>query len=387
MGRRTGHRPGIRLKNTIPSPCFVLCEKALEDNLQKLKNVAERSDIEIVLALKGFAMWSTFPFIRRFFSTASASSMHEVMLCNEFMKSKSHTYCVAYRQEEIEKILTGSSHIIFNSLEQVGRFSDLAMTKGVSVGIRINPLWSDVETALYNPSSPGSRLGISPEELKEGLPKGVDGLHFHVLCESDSHALEKVLASLEKNFGHLLAQIDWLNMGGGHLITRDNYDVDHLVKMLSDFQKKHKIRLILEPSSAFVWQAGHLVTTVLDVVDRFGTKTAIIDASFTCHMPDCLEMPYRPKVSQGSRDFNKFSHQFRLGGVSCLAGDFLEAYSFPQPLNVGDKLIFEDMIHYTMVKTTTFNGIQHPSIGILKKSGDFEMIRRFEYQDYRNRLS
>lgn len=375
------------MQNSIPSPCFVLDEQALENNLSLIKRVADQAQVEIILAFKGFAMWSAFPIVRQYISGATASSVHEMMLCNEHMQTKSHTYAVAYKNSEIQQILEGSSHITFNSLGQLAQFGEKASKLGVSVGLRINPEYSDVETDLYNPSSPTSRLGTKAENLTSDLPEFVEGLHCHVLCESDSYALENTLKAIEEKFGHLLPKIKWLNMGGGHLMTKKGYDTDHLIKTLKEFKTKHNLHIILEPGSAFAWQTGTLKTTILDIVDNGGVKTAIIDASFTCHMPDCLEMPYRPNLTSGYTDVTKGEHQYRLGGVSCLAGDFLEAYSFDQALKVGDEIEFLDMIHYTMVKTSTFNGVQHPAIGIQRKNGDFELIRTFEYSDYKNRLS
>lgn len=375
------------MKNTVPSPCFVLDEQKLESNLGLIKHIADQAQIEIILAFKGFAMWSAFPLVRQYISGATASSVHEMMLCNEYMETKSHTYAVAYKDNEIEQILEGSNHITFNSLSQLERFGEKAHQMGVSVGLRVNPEYSDVETDLYNPSSPTSRLGVKIENINKPVPDYVEGLHFHVLCESNSYALEKTLESFEKKFGHLLPNIKWLNMGGGHLMTRKDYDTNHLIEVLKSFKAKHNLHLILEPGSAFAWETGTLKTSVIDIVDNGGIKTAIIDASFTCHMPDCLEMPYRPKLANGYTDANQGTHKYRLGGVSCLAGDFLEEYSFDEPLSIGDEIEFLDMIHYTMVKTSTFNGVQHPAIGIQRKDGRFDLIRTFNYSDYKGRLS
>lgn len=375
------------MSRSIPSPCFILDEHLLENNLKLIKSVADQAQVEIILAFKGFAMWRVFPLIRQYISGATASSLHEMMLCNEYMESKSHTYAVAYKECEMDQILKGSSHITFNSLNQLNMFGPKAKANGVSVGLRINPEYSDVETELYNPSAPTSRLGVQSDPLKLEIPDYVDGLHFHVLCESDATAIEQVLESVEERFGHLLPKIKWLNLGGGHLMTRKNYNTDHLIKILKDFKAKHNLHLILEPGSAFAWETGVLKTTILDIVDNGGVKTAIIDASFTCHMPDCLEMPYRPNLENGYTDPHKGKYKYRLGGISCLAGDYLEAYSFDQPLRVGDEIEFLDMIHYTMVKTSTFNGIQHPAIGIKKKNGQFDLVRTFDYSDYKNRLS
>ncbi|WP_436517121.1 carboxynorspermidine decarboxylase [Ekhidna sp. To15] len=369
----------------IPSPCFVLNESKLIQNLQLIDSVQKRAEIEIILAFKGFAMWSAFPNVKQYVKGATASSLNEVKLCNEEMEVKSHTYCVAYAADEFDDIVAQSSHITFNSLNQYHQFID-QVPENVSVGLRVNPEWSDVETDLYNPSSPVSRLGISSKDLAR-LPARVEGLHFHVLCESDSYALENVLNSFEKKFGHLLHQIHWVNMGGGHLMTREGYDTDHLVQLLSNFREKHDVHLILEPGSAFAWQTGDLHTTVLDIVDNGGKKTAIFDGSFTCHMPDCLEMPYRPKLAHGSDEKVEGWHAYRLGGVSCLAGDFLDDFWFEEPLKAGDSIVFKDMIHYTMVKTSTFNGVKHPSIGIIRKDGAFDLVREFGYKDFKNRLS
>lgn len=369
----------------IPSPCFVLDERKLIKNLRIIERVQKEAEVEIILAFKGFSMWSAFPTVRNYVSGATASSLHEVMLCNEKMGAQSHTYCVAYAPDEFQEIVSNSSHITFNSLNQYDRYIDNVPTE-VSVGLRVNPEWSDVETDLYNPSSPTSRLGITKPNL-QSLPDRVEGLHFHVLCESTSFALEKVLESLENKFGDFLSQVKWVNMGGGHLMTRDGYDIDHLISVLQRFKAKHQVDVILEPGSAFAWQTGDLHTTVLDIIENGGKKTAVFDGSFTCHMPDCLEMPYRPNLERGSEQEVKGWNPYRLGGVSCLAGDYLDEYWFEKPLQIDDSIIFKDMIHYTMVKTSTFNGVKHPSIGIIREDGSFDLIRQFEYSDFRNRLS
>lgn len=369
----------------IPSPCYVLDEKKLIRNLKLIDHVQKGAGIEIILAFKGFSMWSAFPQVRKYVGGATASSLNEVKLCNEEMGVKSHTYCVAYAPDEFDEIVSKSSHITFNSLSQLNQFID-KVPDNVSVGLRVNPEKSDVETDLYNPSSPVSRLGVTTKHLDK-LPERVEGLHFHVLCESSSFALENVLEAFEDKFGHFLPQVKWINMGGGHLMTREGYDTDHLIKLLSDFRKKHDVKVILEPGSAFAWQTGDLHTSVLDIVENGGQKTAIFDGSFTCHMPDCLEMPYRPKLGSGSESKVEGWHAYRLGGVSCLAGDFLDEYWFEHELKIGDPIIFKDMIHYTMVKTSTFNGVRHPSIGILLENGQFELIKEFGYEDFKNRLS
>lgn len=367
----------------IPSPCFVLHEQKLIKNLTAIQKVAEAADVECILAFKAFAMWSAFPIVRKYIQGATASSLNEVRLCNEEMGVKAHTYCVAYTPHEFDEIVSRSSHITFNSLTQYDRFID-QVPKEVSVGLRINPQWSDVSTDLYNPAAPTSRLGIADLDR---VPDRVEGLHFHVLCESDSNALAEVLTHVERRFGKHLGKLKWVNVGGGHLMTRSDYDQEHLVALLSDFKRKHDVHLILEPGSAFAWETGDLHTSVLDIVTNNGVSTAIIDASFTCHMPDCLEMPYRPVIVGASGVQIPGGHAYRLGGVSCLAGDYLDAYWFNQALSVGDAIIFKDMMHYTMVKTTMFNGINHPSIGIEKSDGSFELVRSFFYEDFKSRLS
>ena len=374
----------------IPSPCFVLEESRLRRNLELIQRVQQESGAQIILAFKGFAMWSAFPIVREYVSGATASSLHEVMLCHEEMGVKAHTYAVAYAPREFPKILKLSSHITFNSLTQWKRYSKklLSSPEKVSPGIRVNPGWSPVGTALYNPASPGSRLGEPAENFKGVLPEGIEGLHFHTLCESTSYDLEKTLGFFENQFGSFLPKLKWVNFGGGHLMTRKGYDVEHLIQTLKAFKARHPhLHVILEPGSAFAWDTGVLVTTVLDIVKNKGFKTAILDVSFTAHMPDTLEMPYRPAIHGASDEASGGKNDYRLGGVSCLSGDFLEAYAFDKPLKVGQKIVLEDMIHYTMVKTTTFNGVTHPSIAILRPDGQLDMIRKFGYKDYKRRLS
>jgi carboxynorspermidine decarboxylase len=280
-----------------------------------------------------------------------------------------------------------SSHITFNSLAQFEKFYSKTQFYNISCGLRINPEYSDVETDLYNPCSPGSRLGIIAENLGKALPEGVEGLHFHTLCESNSFDLEKTLLAVEKKFGHLFNQIKWLNMGGGHLMTRVGYNTDHLIQVLKAFKGKYPhLQLILEPGSAFAWRTGFLVSTVQDIVENKGIKTAMLDVSFSCHMPDCLEMPYKPAIL-GATDAVPGKPTYRMGGNSCLAGDFFGDWSFDKPLQVGDRIVFEDMIHYTMVKTTMFNGVTHPSIGIWTKNNEFKLVKEFGYEDYKGRMS
>ena len=369
----------------IPSPCFLLEKEKLVKNLKLIQRVHREADVEIILAFKAFAMWSSFPIIREYIQSAAVSSLNEARLCVEEIHGKAHTYTVAYRDEEFDELLSLSSHLTFNSISQYEKYRN--RTKGeVSCGLRVNPEWSDVTTDLYNPASSNSRLGITSDQMPEKLPEGVEGLHFHVLCESDSYALEKVLENFEERFGNHLNHLKWVNMGGGHLMTREDYNVDHLISILRRFKKKYDLDIILEPGSAFVWKTGDLIATVLDVVENGGTKTAILDVSFTCHMPDTLEMPYRPKIMGASESRLPDSYPYRLGGVSCLAGDFLECYYFYEPVKIGDCIVFSDMMHYTMVKTSMFNGVDHPSIGIWRDN-QFELIREFDYTDFKGRLS
>lgn len=373
--------------NQIPSPCFVLDEVKFRNNLELIRSVKDQASIEIILAFKAFAMWSAFPIVREYIPCSTASSLAEARLAFEEMGSPAHTYAPAYSDKEFDEIMQYSSHITFNSLAQFEKFYPRTQFYNISCGLRINPEFSDVGTDLYNPCSPGSRLGIIAEKLGEKLPTGVEGLHFHTLCESNSFDLERTLLVVEQKFGHLFSQIKWLNMGGGHLMTREGYNTEHLIQVLKAFKAKHPhLQLILEPGSAFAWRTGDLVATVLDIVENKGVKTAMLDVSFSCHMPDCLEMPYKPAIT-GATDAIPGKPTYRMGGNSCLAGDFYGDWSFEQPLQPGDRIIFEDMIHYTMVKTTMFNGVTHPSIGIWTKNNEFRLVREFGYEDYKGKLS
>jgi carboxynorspermidine decarboxylase len=372
----------------IPSPCYVIEEERLRTNLALIRKVSQESGAEIILAFKGFAMWSVFPIVREYIAGAAASSIHEARLSFEEMGAPAHTYSPAYRREEFGMILKYSSHITFNSLAQYDKYRPVLQREGkhISAGLRINPEYSEIAHGLYNPCSPGSRLGVTAEELADGLPEGIEGLHFHVLFESDSYTLENVLNIVETKFGHLLGKLKWLNMGGGHLMTRKGYDTDHLIHILRRFRERHGIHIILEPGSAFAWETGELVATVEDIVVRDGIKTAILDVSFTAHMPDCLEMPYKP-VIMGAFEPSENKPTYRIGGNSCLSGDFMGDWSFHREICRGDTIVFWDMIHYTMVKTTTFNGVPHPSIGIWTKDQQFRLVREFGYSDYKDRLS
>ncbi len=371
----------------IPSPAYVLDEAAFRRNLALIKSVKDRAGVEIILAFKAFAMWSAFPIVREYIPFSTASSLAEARLAFEEMGSPAHTYGPAYTDREFPEIVKCSSHITFNSLSQFQRLYPQTQFYNVSCGLRINPEFSDVETDLYNPCAPGSRLGVVAELLGDKLPDGVEGLHFHTLCESTSFDLERTLAVVDERFGKFFHQIKWLNMGGGHLMTREGYDVEHLISLLQAFKQKYPhLQLILEPGSAFAWRTGVLVSSVVDVVENKGIKTAMLDVSFSCHMPDCLEMPYKPAIV-GATDVVAGKPTYRMGGNSCLSGDFYGSWSFDEELKVGDKIVFEDMIHYTMVKTTMFNGVSHPSMGMWTADNEFKLIREFGYEDYKNRMS
>ena len=373
----------------IPSPCYVMEERLLRRNLSLIKEVKERAGVNIILAFKAFALWKAFPIVREYIPFSTASSKFEAQLAFEEMGSRAHTYSPAYTEADFHAILKYSSHVTFNSLTQFERFYPMVQADGnrVSCGLRINPEYSDVETDLYNPCAPGSRMGVVRDLLGDRLPEGIEGLHFHTLCESDSYDLEKTLKVVEERFGSFLPHIKWLNMGGGHLMTRKGYDTEHLIHLLRSFRSRYpNLEIIMEPGSAFAWQTGFLLTTVVDIVENHGIRTAIIDASFTCHMPDCLEMPYKP-VIRGAMEPTPGLPTYRIGGNSCLSGDFMGDWSFERPLQVGDRLIFEDMIHYTIVKTTMFNGIPHPALALWSKDDRLVMYRQFGYEDYKNRMS
>ena len=373
----------------IPSPCFVLEEQLLDRNLAIFDRVQTAAPIRIMLALKGFALFHAFPQIRTTLKGASASSLWEARLAAEEFGTEVHIYSPAYRAEDVGEILTYASHMTFNSIGQWEHFR--AQIEGStphqpSIGLRINPEYSPVENPLYNSCQPSTRLGVSAVHLGDTLPAGIDGFLSHNLCESDSFALEKTLANIETLFGQFLPQLKWLNLGGGHLMTRTDYDVNHAIAVLNAFHTRHPhIQLLMEPGSAIVWQTGFLMATVLDLIPTDELTNVMLDVSFTAHMPDCLEMPYKPAI-RDAHEPQAEKTVYRMGGSSCLAGDFLGDYSFEQELAIGDRLLFEDMMHYTMVKTSMFNGVVHPSIGALDKDGKFKLWREFSYQDYRSKL-
>ena len=378
----------------IPTPFYIVYEEKLRRNLELISRVKQEAGVNIIMAFKANALWKTFPIIKEYVTDSTASSLNEMHLGNEELGGNVHSYCPAYTPETINEYLNGSSHITFNSVNQFKRFkADLDKhnatlgNKHVSPGLRVNPLCSVIETDIYNPALPGSRFGVTAEQLGDTLPEGIEGLHFHSLCESSSYDLQRVLEAFEQQFGKFLPQVKWVNMGGGHLMTREGYDVQHLIGLLRDFKSRYPwLNVIMEPGSAFTWRTGDLITSVVDVVENQGVKTAIIDASFACHMPDCLEMPYKPAITE-SVETDPSLPTYRLGGNSCLSGDYVGDWSFEKPLTTGDRLTLEDMNHYTIVKTTMFNGIQHPSIVLCDKEGDCRYLRRFDYSDYKSRMS
>jgi len=364
-------------------------EELMRKNLQLIKSVKDLAGVEIILAFKAFAAWKSFPIIREYIQHSTASSVAEAQLAYEEMGNLAHTYAPAYTDDDFPIFLKYSSHITFNSLSQFNRYYPKVLNSGkdIKCGLRINPEYSVVDTDLYNPSAPGSRLGITADNLRNTLPEGISGLHMHNLCENNSYDLEKTLSVLEQKFGHFFSQIKWLNLGGGHLMTHKDYNIEHLLDVLKRFKEKYPhLQIIMEPGSAFVWETGVLVATVADIVESGGIKTAMLNVSFACHMPDCLEMPYKPRIRGAHHDPVEGKPTYRMGGNSCLSGDFMGDWSFDTPLETGDKIVFEDMNHYTTVKTTMFNGVSHPSIGIWRQDGTFELYREFSYEDYKNRM-
>lgn len=374
----------------IKSPAYVMEERLLRENLSLIHSVKEKTGVNIILAFKAFSLWKSFPIIREYITEATASSVYEARLAFEEMHSRAHTFSPAYSSQNFPDFLQYSGHITFNSLSQFSLFYPQTMSAPttISCGLRINPEYSVVETDLYNPTAPGSRFGVTASTLlQKGLPHGIEGLHFHTLCESSSFDLEKTLEVVDKKFGSFLKNIQWLNMGGGHLMTRKGYDIDHLIRTLNGFQCIYPhLQLIMEPGSAFAWETGVLVSHVLDIVENHGIQTAILDVSFTCHMPDCLEMPYKPRIRNAHQTPIEGKPTYRMGGCSCLSGDFLGEWSFDTPLQVGDCIVFEDMIHYTTVKTNMFNGVHHPDIILWNMENKAIVYKEFQYDDYKNRM-
>lgn len=377
------------------TPYYLLKESLLRRNLALIKNVSDRSGAEIILAFKAFALWKTFPIFREYIQHTTASSADEARLAMEEFSSPAHTYSPAYTEYDFPTILRCSSHITFNSLSQYRRFRTGG--ESVSFGLRVNPEYSEIETELYNPCAPGSRFGVLAADLPspEEFPCDIEGFHIHCHCESSSETFARTLVHIIDKFSPWFSRLKWINFGGGHLMTRKDYNVELLIQTLREFHARWPhLHMILEPGSAFAWQTGPLVASVVDIVENHGIRTAILDVSFTCHMPDCLEMPYHPVV-RGAQLIDEStpmlgtslsSFPYRLGGNSCLSGDFMGTWLFPHPLAVGDEIIFEDMIHYTTVKTTTFNGVHHPSIVLERLDGTREILREYTYEDYKNRM-
>ncbi|MBD5186420.1 MAG: carboxynorspermidine decarboxylase [Bacteroidales bacterium] len=370
--------------NEIATPAYVVYEDRLRRNLRLITDVERRAGVNIIMAFKANALWRTFPVIAEYNRDFTASSLNELRLGCETLGGEAHSYCPVYTPQTVDEFIARSSHMTFNSLDQLERYGLRAKAAGVSTGLRVNPLCSVVDTDIYNPSLPGSRFGVTADCLPDKLPDYLDGFHFHALCESSSHDLAKVLQAFEEQFGRWLPSLRWVNMGGGHLMTREGYDTDHLVELLKAFRRRHpNLQVILEPGSAWTWRTGDLLTTVVDVVENAGISTAIIDASFACHMPDTLEMPYKPAITE-SREGAPFV--YRLGGNSCLSGDFMGDWTFDAPLEPGTRLTLEDMNHYTTVKTNMFNGISHPDMVWVDADGECRLLRRFTYEDYKNRM-
>lgn len=375
----------------IHHPIYVLEEGRLRKNLELIASVAERAGVEIILAFKAYALWKTFPVFREYIHATTASSLYEAMLGYQEFGAKVHCYTPAYTVEDMPEMARMSSHLVLNSLSQYERLADMALQANpeLLLGLRVNPEYSEVETLLYNPCAPGTRFGVRAALMPEELPDGITGLHVHCHCESGADVFVRSLSHIEDKFAKWFPQVQWINFGGGHLMTRADYDVELLVKTLKDFRDRYPwLHVIMEPGSAFGWQTGPLVAQVVDVVEDEGIKTAVLNVSFTCHMPDCLEMPYMPVV-RGAKTVKRDSQGsniYRLGGCSCLSGDWMGSWEFDHELQIGENIVFEDMLHYTTVKTNMFNGISHPSIGFLHEDGEMELLREYTYDDYRSRM-
>ncbi|MDO5017248.1 MAG: carboxynorspermidine decarboxylase [Porphyromonas sp.] len=386
-----GRDPHLFFPAQLPTPAYVQVEEQLRANLSRIKYVADATGVEIILAFKAYALWKLFPIFREYISASTASSLAEARMGYDKMGSRTHTYAPVYKSIEFDEIMDCSTHIVFNSMAQFEKYYPRVQAYQkypIECGIRVNPEYSEVGTELYNPAAPGSRMGTIVSQIPKTLPPGLAGLHIHTHCESDSYQLERSLQVIEERCGHLLKQAKWLNLGGGHLMTHQDYDIDHLVGLLRGLRERYPhLHIILEPGSAFAWETGYLVATVEDIVENHGIRTLMMDASFTCHMPDCLEMPYQPRVRGAAQaESETHTHKYRIGGNSCLSGDVMEDWYFAETPRVGDLLIFEDMLHYTSVKTNMFNGIKHPSICVERLDGTLEVLREYTVQDYLERM-
>jgi len=375
--------------SAVKTPAFVVFEEALEHNLAVLQSVMDRTGARILLALKSFSMFHSFPLLSRTLKGTCASGPHEAMLGREFFPGEVHAFAAGFSEEDIRELAPVCDHLVFNSMAQWRRFGALAkqLNPQLEFGLRCNPEHRETEVEIYDPCGAGSRLGIVAEEFDPTALAGITGLHFHTLCQKGSDALERTLTAFEAGFGRYLPQMRWINFGGGHHITRKDYDVDRLVRLINDFRARYPhLTVYLEPGEAVALNAGVLVASVLDVTRNHGVENAILDTSATCHMPDVLEMPYRPEIV-GAGEPEERAHTYQLGGLSCLAGDVIGRYSFDRELAYGDRLVFLDMAIYSMVKTTTFNGVKLPSIYYARKDGAVELVKRFGYADFKSRLS
>ncbi|MDE5583266.1 MAG: carboxynorspermidine decarboxylase [Ruminococcus sp.] len=369
----------------IKTPCYVIDEGKLIKNLEILRGVQERTGCKILLAQKAFSCYHLYPLMRNYIAGTACSGLFEARLGYEEMGRENHVFCGAYREEEIEEIISYCGHIIFNSFNQLNKYRDRVLKAGKKIGLRINPEFSTQEGhEIYDPCSPKSRLGITRKNFNINNLDGVSGLHFHTLCEQDSDDLEKTLNAVEEKFGDVLGKMEWINFGGGHHITRENYDIPRLEKCIMRMQKKYGLAVYIEPGEAVALNAGYLVTEILDIIEN-DMPIAILDTSASCHMPDVLEMPYRPPL-RNSGNMGEKKYSYRLGSQTCLAGDVIGEYSFDSPLKIGDRLVFEDMAIYSMVKNNTFNGMSLPSILLLKSDGSVITLKTFGYENFRNRL-